>query len=384
MNSYVPNYLKYKNTMTVFRLIQDQQTVSRGELVRITGMSFPTVLKTVNRLLDLKIIAELEEMEPVRGAGRRGHLLRFQPGALYALGIEFEGQLLNMGMVDLNGACHHRQSVFLPDSLDINEIENCIMKETETLMKLARQKHWEVVGIGISLPGVDNQKENKILLRKAFHITAPTSVEEAFPRLTREIALPVFLGNDVNFACRGESFLRRCSPDYQDFLFVSLGSGLGASFFLNGAIWEGCSFQAGEIGRFLLTPPDKLLSSPPTYIENMINIEALSSRFHLNFSGTLNLDSQQKEVVCSYLCPYLSHLFINLFNLLDIRRCILTGIIPSVLGEELINQLTGLIGTYITDNEFTIEPSVSSDTGIIGAAVSVFDRILPVLFTEIK
>ena len=126
------------------------------------------------------------------------------------------------------------------------------------------------------------------------------------------------------------------------------------------------------------------MSSPPTYIENMINIEALSSRFHLNFSGTLNLDSQQKEVVCSYLCPYLSHLFINLFNLLDIRRCILTGIIPSVLGEELINQLTGLIGTYITDNEFTIEPSVSSDTGIIGAAVSVFDRILPVLFTEIK
>ena len=45
MNQYMPKYLKTKNRMMIFDLFRNQNIMSRAELVRITGISFPTVLK---------------------------------------------------------------------------------------------------------------------------------------------------------------------------------------------------------------------------------------------------------------------------------------------------------------------------------------------------
>ena len=56
MNQYIPRYLKAKNRMLIFELIRSQRTISRGELVRQTGISFPTVLKIVDKLLELHVI----------------------------------------------------------------------------------------------------------------------------------------------------------------------------------------------------------------------------------------------------------------------------------------------------------------------------------------
>ena len=70
---YMPNYLKAKNRMMIFELLRKQQISSRAELVRLTGISFPTILKIVDSLLEHRIIIELDQLEPRRGAGRRGH-----------------------------------------------------------------------------------------------------------------------------------------------------------------------------------------------------------------------------------------------------------------------------------------------------------------------
>ena len=106
---YMPNYLKAKNRMMIFELLRKQQISSRAELVRLTGISFPTILKIVDSLLEHRIIIELDQLEPRRGAGRRGHLLQFNPRAFYAIGISFEGQFASVGLVDLDGTCSHCQ-----------------------------------------------------------------------------------------------------------------------------------------------------------------------------------------------------------------------------------------------------------------------------------
>ena len=70
MNQYIPRYLKAKNRMLIFELIRSQRTISRGELVRQTGISFPTVLKIVDKLLELHVITESDAFEQLSGAGR--------------------------------------------------------------------------------------------------------------------------------------------------------------------------------------------------------------------------------------------------------------------------------------------------------------------------
>lgn len=68
MNQYMPKYLKTKNRMMIFDLFRNQNIMSRAELVRITGISFPTVLKIVDKLLELGILIELEETTQSPGA----------------------------------------------------------------------------------------------------------------------------------------------------------------------------------------------------------------------------------------------------------------------------------------------------------------------------
>lgn len=67
--------------------------MSRAELVRITGISFPTVSKIVDKLLELGIVIELEETEQSSGAGRKGHLLKFNPRAVMPLALNSKARL---------------------------------------------------------------------------------------------------------------------------------------------------------------------------------------------------------------------------------------------------------------------------------------------------
>lgn len=66
----------------VFDLIRERQKLSRAQLARETNMSFPTVMKVVDEFIAKGLLRELEEIEPMDGAGRRGHMLKFEPGGL--------------------------------------------------------------------------------------------------------------------------------------------------------------------------------------------------------------------------------------------------------------------------------------------------------------
>jgi len=67
---------------------------------------------------------------------------------------------------------------------------------------------------------------------------------------------------------------------------------------------------------------------------------------------------------------------------LDIQHCVLTGIVPLALGEGLLQKIQDTLRTTLTQNTLLIEPSISHDAGIIGAAVTVFNKRLEALFKD--
>ncbi len=381
MNSYLPHYLKFKNTMLLFNLIRSRKTISRGELVRLTGMSFPTVLKIIDQLLALGIIIELDEIESNRGAGRRGHLLQFYPQAFYAIGLEFEGNMLNAGLVDLDGTSQYCRSVCISDSHNIENIEQAMITEITNLLATTKNERKRVIGIGISLPAVVDTAQNTIVHMDIHGITKPILFSNAFPKLSASFTLPILVGNDVNLACKGEAFLRKRSDGYDNLFFVTLSTGLGAGIMINGNIWEGSNHNAGEVGHMFLCDP-RGLNSDSTSIEKLINIEALSKKFGINFYSPQTLSSTQVETVCDYLCPYLSVLLVNQVHLLDINRIVLSGTITNALGYTLFEKLQAMINEKLRYIPATVEPSLSRDVGIIGATVHVFDNVLPNIFQE--
>ena len=76
----------------------------------------------------------------------------------------------------------------------------------------------------------------------------------------------------------------------------------------------------------------------------------------------------------------------NLIYTLDISHCILSGIIPQALGPDLIRQLKAATEPLLVSYQqqfLKIEPSISPNTHIIGAAASVFNRQMETLFQNI-
>lgn len=383
MNQYMPKYLKTKNRMMIFDLFRNQIVMSRAELVRITGISFPTVLKIVDKLLELGILIELEKTEQSSGAGRRGHLLRFNPRAYYAIGLEFEGQMVHMGLVDMLGTCQYCRSIYLPVQNRTLELSK-LTQEIDTLMSLAANEQIPVLGIGIGFPAMINPQANSILHMSYMDIDHEVAFADVFPAFTASLPIPFFLDNDVNFACLGEAFLRRRCPEYQNLVYFTLGTGCGVSYIVNGELWYGATHKAGEIGNMPVCSfqvPGADIPAP-TPFEQLINLNAISRQFQIDLQQNPGLPEAVRDDIISYLCPYLTYTLTQLTYLLDIQHCVLTGLVPLALGEPLLQKIQESLRSTLIYNTLLVEPSISRDASIIGAAVTVFNNCLESLFEE--
>ncbi|MFL5312127.1 MAG: ROK family protein [Myxococcales bacterium] len=67
-------------------------------------------------------------------------------------------------------------------------------------------------------------------------------------QLEERYRVPVFVEGDANCGALGEKWLG-AAKDLDDFVFLALGTGVGAGLFVNGAIHRGAHFAAGEVGE---------------------------------------------------------------------------------------------------------------------------------------
>ena len=107
-----------------------------------------------------------------------------------------------------------------------------------------REKNPDAVGISTS--GQVNPKEGSI----AFATDAMPGYT-GFPLreyVSTQTGLPVAVDNDVNCAAIGEAHFG-AAKGINDFLCLTIGTGIGGALFINGKIYHGASGIAGEVGH---------------------------------------------------------------------------------------------------------------------------------------
>jgi len=100
-----------------------------------------------------------------------------------------------------------------------------------------------VRGIAIGVPGAVHPQTGKVFEANNVpgwrEVDLGQDLEDAF-------RVPVFLDNDANMAAIGEHW-RGVAQGVDNFVFIALGTGIGAGVFVNGRICRGHSGSAGEI-----------------------------------------------------------------------------------------------------------------------------------------
>lgn len=79
--------------------------------------------------------------------------------------------------------------------------------------------------------------------------------------LEQEFSVPVAVENDVNAAATGEAAFG-AGRDKRDFLCITYGTGVGGAIVLDGSVYTGSAFSAGEFGGILVHPEAREAGQP--------------------------------------------------------------------------------------------------------------------------
>jgi predicted NBD/HSP70 family sugar kinase len=164
------------------------------------------------------------------------------PEAAVVLGLDLGGRFLRGAICDLRGDIRARLDVEI-DGSDAARVLDQIADLRTRLVTATGLDGSLVNGAVVGVPGVvDAERRGIALATSVAGLEGVTFGSD----LERRLELPVSLENDVNLAALGEHW-QGVARGVDDFLFLSIGTGMGAGLVLRGELHRGHNGAAGEV-----------------------------------------------------------------------------------------------------------------------------------------
>jgi predicted NBD/HSP70 family sugar kinase len=244
-----PSLLKAINERTALEFIRLTGPVSRAEIARGTGMSKPTVSQA---------LAALESSKLVRAAGRSfgrkgptAILYELNPRAGWVVGIDIGRSWVRAAIANLTGEIVSQRD----EKTRVRSGQELISQVAEVAHGLAAEAgiKWRSVTVAtVGSPGVFHPSEEKIEFAHALPGWGRKGLVGA---LQRELGTKVAFENDVNLAALGERW-HGLAKEVANFVYLQVGTGVGAGLVVNGELYRGTTGAAGEVGYLPLAGAD--------------------------------------------------------------------------------------------------------------------------------
>jgi len=233
-----PPLLKNLNERTVLDAIRSFAPVSRAEISRRVGISKPTVSLALQSLLDAGLVREASH----DGDGPSYGAVFFEPipDAAFVLGLDVGARFVRGALCDLAGQVRVRQDVELPEQTAAAALD--VIASLSAALKNGAGVSDELVdGLVVGVPGAV-AGTRIALAENVSGLEGARFARELNDRLGRAVTIE----NDINLAALGEQW-RGVARGVDDFVFISIGTGLGAGLVLRGELHRGLNGAAGEL-----------------------------------------------------------------------------------------------------------------------------------------
>ena len=214
---------------------------SRAELAQATGLGRSVLTQRVDALRNYGLLAE--DRVGVSTGGRAPRLLRFRSDAGYLLVADLGATSTDVALADLAGRIIvHRQ-----EPSDIAAGPDAVLDHVEELFEECVAEAGgdrSLWGIGIGVPGPVEFDSGKPVSPPIMPGWDGYAVRERFAGRN----VPVWVDNDVNVMALGE-LTAGCGRGVDDFVFVKIGTGIGAGIVVDGRIHRGAKGSAGDVGH---------------------------------------------------------------------------------------------------------------------------------------
>ncbi|PFV82459.1 sugar kinase [Bacillus sp. AFS059628] len=160
------------------------------------------------------------------------------------IAFDIGGTQIKYGIVSETGTVLKHKTV----STEIHLGGEQIIQKLILLSKQLMNEH-TVSGIGISTAGIVNIHKG-VVTGGVEHIRNYATIP-IIDRLQEVLQVPVSIENDVNCAALGEKW-KGIGNRKRNFIMLTLGTGIGGAIFIDGELYRGHSFSAGEWGNMLI------------------------------------------------------------------------------------------------------------------------------------
>jgi predicted NBD/HSP70 family sugar kinase len=378
---------KSHNRRVVIQAVRLNGALSRAEIARLTALSSQTISNIVAELEEARI---LKAAAPRRsGRGQPATPLSIDPDGAYSIGLQLDHQALIGVLADLTGQVRARASV----GVDEPGPERALPAMRRMVERLRRARGIDpdpkcLLGIGVAMPGPFGVE--------GITSVGPTALPgwQDFPlaaELQRATGLPAIIENDATAAAIGEH-LHGVARRLQSFVYLFVGTGLGAGLMLSGHLYKGSAHNAGEIGHMIVEPGGRAcVCGNHGCLERYLSLRAvyewlkLSDPNHgspemlaeLHARGDRRLESWVRSV----LDPVRRAVNI-LESLLDPDAIVLGGFMPLPMLQMLLERIEPLPRSVGARRERPtpriLLGAAGRESSVLGAAaLPIFDEINP-------
>lgn len=313
----------------------------------------------------------------------------------YCIGIDLGGTNIVAGIVD-----KEKKSIVYSVSCKTRANERSWEEIADDMIRCCREAvqayglSWEAIdSVGIGSPGMVDTERRMIM----FAGNLPFHHCPLADYIQERLNCPVYLANDADAAAYGE-YLAGAGQGAKSMVAVTLGTGVGSGIILDGKIYTGYGYAAGEVGHTLyqaggrpcscgrrgciemyasasglkMTTAEHMKANPQSLMWELCDgqIEKISGR--TAFTAMKAGDAEGKAVVDEYLLA-LSEAVCNIVNTLQPELVCIGGGVSKEgsLLTEPINQFlqTHAFARFAERKTKVVCAQLGNDAGIIGAAL---------------
>jgi glucokinase len=204
-----------------------------------------------------------------------------EPG--YVVGVDVGGTNLRLALADMSGTILAKWSSSTVALRGPEAVIQLVCSGAKSMLQEVAVPLDALRSIAIGVPGVTDV-DNGIVIATSYLMGWRDVPLRAL--VEKEMNVAVAVDNDVNMAAIAEQWAGS-AKDARDFVFLAIGTGIGAGIVLNGKLYRGSSWAAGEIGYMLVpgAPEVPANSDQPGALESMIGGEGIKAQWQKLWSA---------------------------------------------------------------------------------------------------
>lgn len=234
--------MKELNRALVVDQIRMKGLISRTDIAKNTELGMSTITNIVDELIAQKLVFEVGTGDSQ--GGRKPVFLKFNGDYSVVVGVKVEKKRIILCISNLNG------HIILTSQTEYSlkptdRLASVLIQEIERF--ISHSPHpFRISGIGIAMPGLIDGIGRKIVYSPIL------TVDHAdLSSVVNHFKLPVIMDNDANVFALAEKWIG-AGRRYENFIGVTVGSGVGSGIVIQNSLYRGEFGGAGELGHTII------------------------------------------------------------------------------------------------------------------------------------